>query len=118
MTTGTINVNPTSNTTYTVTGTDASGCVSTGTVQVKVSTCNGINEFENENSSLLVYPNPNNGEFTIRAQGDLSLTVINELGQIDRTLFLSGANDYKISVTDLTKGIYFITGRKDNVQVN
>ena len=115
---GTITVNPTTNTTYTVTGTDVNGCVGTGTVLVKVSGCSGLNELSNANNGLVLYPNPNNGEFTIQANTDLTLTLVNELGQTIRSFVLTGSNNYKVSVNDLAKGIYFITGQKDNVQFN
>jgi len=118
MTGGTINVNPTINTIYTVTGTDANGCVSTGTVQVRVSGCAGINEFTGGSNSLSVYPNPSNGEFTIQSVSDLKLNLVNELGQLIRVIELSAANDYKVSVSDLDKGIYFVSGQKENIRIN
>ena len=115
---GTINVNPLSNTIYTVTGIDANGCVGTGTVQVKVSGCAGINELGSSNGGLVVYPNPSNGEFNVAFNSTIMLTLVNELGQLVRVIELSQANDYKVSVSELAKGIYFITGQKENVHVN
>ena len=115
---GTINVNPLSNTIYTVTGIDANGCVGTGTVQVKVSGCAGIYELNGSNVGILIYPNPNNGEFTIQSNVDLVVTLSNELGQAIRTIELSAAHNNKVSVQDLSKGIYFIAGQKDEVKIN
>ncbi len=114
---GTITVNPNANINYTVTGTDANGCVNTGTVQVKVSICSGIQELSVLNSGLSVYPNPNTGEFTIASVSDITLTLVNELGQIVRTIIISGSNDHEVSVTDLPKGIYFISGQNNAVQI-
>lgn len=116
--TSTISVGPTSNTTYTVTGTDNNGCVNTGTVLVKVSGCAGIGELTAANSGLLVYPNPNGGNFTIESNSDARLTLINELGQIVRTFVLSGSNNYNVAVSDLAKGVYFLSGEKDGFQIN
>jgi len=118
MTGGTINVNPTINTIYTVTGTDANGCVSTGTVQVRVSGCAGINELNGSSAGLLIYPNPNNGEFTIASNSDLKLSLVNELGQLVRVIQLTSANNYKVSINDLSQGIYFISGQNDNTLIN
>jgi hypothetical protein len=106
----TITVNPTINTTYTVTGTDANGCVNTGTILVKVSGCTGIEESAMSSMQLAVYPNPNNGEFVIQSNSAIDLKLINELGQIVRVISLSGTNNHQVNVTDLAKGIYFVVG--------
>ena len=115
MTGSTITVSPpNSNTTYTVVGTDANGCTGTVTVLVKMTNCTGISELGKAANGLVIYPNPNNGEFTIETTGTVSLTLINELGQTVKTIELTEANNYKLSVTDLAKGIYFVSGQKDN----
>ena len=124
MTGGTVTV-PAGNGTFmnfTVTGTDANGCVNTGTVQVKISGCSGINELNNGSNSLMIYPNPNTGEFVIQVDpiaigSDLKLTLVNELGQVIKKIELAGSNHYRISVSDLAQGIYFISGQKDNVKI-
>ncbi|PBQ33874.1 hypothetical protein CNR22_19490 [Sphingobacteriaceae bacterium] len=110
-------VSPTVNTNYTVTGQDANSCENTMTVQVKVSACVGVGELNAVNIGLNVYPNPSNGEFVIKSAGNLKLTLVNDLGQLIRSIELSGANDYKVSVSDLSKGIYFLSGEKDNQQI-
>lgn len=115
---GTITVAPTIQTTYTVTGTDPSGCVSTGVVLIKVSNCVGINELNNSENALLIYPNPNSGEFNIQAAESMNLVLSNELGQTVRFISLSGSDNYKIRISDLSKGIYFISGQKDNLRIN
>jgi hypothetical protein len=114
----TITVHPTSQITYTLNGTDANGCVGTATILLKVLGCTGLNELTAQNNAVFVYPNPNNGEFVIQANADMTLTLSNELGQIIRTISVSSTNDYKVFVTDLAKGIYFITGKKENEQIN
>jgi hypothetical protein len=101
---------------YTVTGTDANGCSSTATVQIKISTCAGITELNSANG-LNIYPNPNNGVFTIETNTAIQLNLVNELGQLVRVITLSDANNYKVSVNDLAQGIYFISGQKDTVQI-
>lgn len=111
----TINVAPTSNTTYTVTGTDTSGCVGTGTVQVRVSGCAGIEEQKAIYTGLIIYPNPSNGEFVIEAESDLNLALINELGQFVRSIVVNG--NHKITVNDLPGGIYFLSGEKDGALI-
>jgi len=73
-------------------------------------------------AGLNVYPNPNTGAFMIQVDptvmgSDLKLALVNDLGQLIRVINLTGANNYKVSVSDLAKGIYFISGQKDNVQI-
>ena len=109
-------VNPIINTNYTVTGTNLNGCKGTATVQIKVNTCTGISELNNQNG-LTIYPNPNNGEFIIESQVNINLELINELGQFVRLIKLSEANNRKINISELSNGIYFLIGKKDNLKV-
>ena len=116
---GTITVSPQTNTNYTVTGTDANGCVNTGTIQVKVSGCVGINELNGTaNSAVSVYPNPNNGTFNVSSETALKLNLVNELGQSLRTIHLNAANQFKADISDLATGIYFILGEKNGQQIS
>ena len=117
MTGSTISVNPFSTTNYTVTGTDQNGCKNTATVQVRVQTCVGIDE-NVAGKSLSIYPNPNNGEFTIETESAIHLVLVNELGQLIRNLELNEQNKFKADVKDLANGIYFISGENENYKVH
>ncbi|WP_317897578.1 T9SS type A sorting domain-containing protein [Aurantibacillus circumpalustris] len=118
MTGPTITVSPTGTTAnYTVTGTDDNGCSSTATVQVKISNCSGINELSSLNSEISIYPNPNDGKFTIQTNADLKLSLVNELGQLIRVINLSATNNHEVNISDLAKGIYFVSGQKDGLQI-
>jgi hypothetical protein len=113
----TVNVKPLSQTNYTVTGTDQNGCKSTATVQVKVSSCVGIDE-NGAGITLSVYPNPSNGEFTIESASDLDLILINELGQLIRNISVTADNNRKVQVSGIANGIYFLKGVTNNVNIN
>jgi len=80
--------------------------------------CVGINELNGENYQLTIYPNPSNGEFTVKSDVTLNLDMINELGQIVRTISLNDTNKHQINVSDIANGIYFITGKNESVKVN
>jgi hypothetical protein len=114
---GTINVSPLIQTSYTVTGTDLNGCKNTATVQVRVSACVGISETAPQDL-IALYPNPNRGEFTIKAGTEMQLILVNELGQLIQHIELSAANNYQVAVKALSQGIYFVTGKKDQVQIH
>lgn len=102
-----IPVNPTNNTTYTLTGTDQNGCTSTATVQVKTSTCFGIEEY-NALSHVSVYPNPNNGHFTLRSERDMKLQLTNQLGAVIKIITVTAETPSEIKVENLANGIYLL----------
>ncbi|PBQ30874.1 hypothetical protein CNR22_03480 [Sphingobacteriaceae bacterium] len=108
--TPTINVSPSGTTNYTVTGTDTNGCIGTATIQIKVSSCTGVADLTASNLGLKVYPNPNNGQFTIQSDSDLKLDLLNELGQVIRVIELSAENNYRVSLDVLDKGLYVLRG--------
>jgi hypothetical protein len=70
----------------------------------------GIVEFNiNSDKDLVtIYPNPNNGEFFIKAKEEIKLEIVNELGQALRTVSLNQSNNYSSEVKDLKAGVYFI----------
>jgi hypothetical protein len=67
-----------------------------------------------EATSFSVYPNPSNGEFTINLSGEAkisTLTVKNVVGQtiINKTVNVAGNTTETISLSDYSKGVYFLT---------
>jgi hypothetical protein len=101
-------ITPTANIIYTVSGTDANGCVNVTAYQAKVDNCNGI--FENASQSrLTIYPNPNNGTFKITSGTDARLILSNQLGQQLRSIELNEANGFTAEVKELSPGIYFVS---------
>ncbi|MDI1354714.1 MAG: T9SS type A sorting domain-containing protein [bacterium] len=111
-------VNPTAaQNIFSVTGTDQNGCVGTATVMQKVSTCFGISEQSAAQLGLSVFPNPNNGTFTIKSTVDLNLTLVNELGQLVEIITLSSDNNHQHKLDNLTTGIYFLIGEHGGFMV-
>lgn len=104
-------------TTYTVTGADANNCRRTATVTVATSGCVGIDEATNSVKSLLVFPNPNNGDFTIQSDENITLSVINQLGQVIQTLTLSEGNNHQVNISNIASGVYFVVGANQNGSV-
>ncbi len=118
-TTSTLNVAPTiTANTYSVIGTDGNGCVNSSLITIKVNTCTGINGIPANGKTLIVYPNPSNGEFTITGDSDIQLKIVNELGQEVDNIKLSSQNDYKVSLSHLANGIYFILGQNEDGTIN
>jgi len=90
-------------TTYKVTVTDALGYTVSGEVTV---TIRNWSVSENDLESLKVYPNPNNGNFTIKANGKVNYQIFNSVGQ----LVMSGnfTDETQIKAEGLNQGVYFL----------
>jgi hypothetical protein len=101
---------PTTTSVYVLTG-STNGCVGTTTIQVVVNTCTGIEEsLTASDATVIVYPNPNTGDFTIKGNKEAILIIANELGQVIQTLELSHGNNFSYTVNGLAQGIYFLSG--------
>lgn len=115
-TTSSITVAPTSTTTptsYTVTGT-ASGCSAKAIATVTVDACIGIEENSSAHE-IAVYPNPNNGAFSISisnaGSNELGISIINLLGkEVFKTSYKNNGTDFnqQMDLNDLADGIYYI----------
>ena len=113
-TTSVIAVSPTTTITYTVNGTDANGCIGSATVTQNVSSCIGIAKLSIDDA-IKLYPNPNNGLFTIELTSLSKVTVTNALGQIVITETFEAGN-YRLDIMNQSNGIYFVKINENNKQ--
>jgi hypothetical protein len=44
--------------------------------------------------------------------------LVNELGQVIRSLDLNATNNYKADISDLSGGIYFMVGERNGIKIN
>lgn len=101
--------------TLTYTYTDTAGCTGSANSQVLVEVCNGISS-ATASASMLLYPNPTEGDFTIEFANtadvrEANLTIVNSLGQVVSMQQLNctpGTNRWIIDAENLATGIYFI----------
>lgn len=110
-------ISPTTTVTYTLYGTDVYGCSNTSAYAQSVSTCTGIQNFDNS-LMISVYPNPNEGEFVVNVDGDVSLKlfILNALGQeLGEYKLYNGENS--ISIDNLNQGLYYYRAVSDKKQV-
>jgi len=56
------------------------------------------------------FPNPSNGDFTISSSEAGTFNIINELGQLVRTVEITEANGNQERVENMPNGAYFVTG--------
>ncbi len=97
---------PVASDTYTVTGTDANGCSNTDQVSVLVEECLGLNELLT--SSIQIYPNPANEEFSLSLDNSI---VINQLLLVDMNgKVIRELNPHSTShnISDLAAGVVFV----------
>lgn len=76
----------------------------------------GISEAKNENK-LTIYPNPNNGSFTVKGKEKESIIISNQLGQEIKTIYLSDKNNFSETISGLENGIYFLNGKSTKQKV-
>ncbi len=56
------------------------------------------------------FPNPSNGDFTISSSEEGTFSILNELGQLVRTVEITEANGNQVNVENMPNGAYFVTG--------
>lgn len=102
-------------TTYTVIGTNADGCTNTVTIVQQVFACLGVNEQSGALSGLNVYPNPNNGNFSVELRNGLSKTV-DVVDVTGRVIMTSNSSEdlMQINISQLANGIYYVKVKSNN----
>ncbi len=116
-----IAVSPTTNTTYSVTGTDVNGCSDVNSLSIVVSPCTGITEMGSIGNGASVYPNPADEiatlAFNTNTSGNYSVKMLDVFGRIikDETAdAVVGNNTHNISLDGVSKGVYFVILQKGN----
>lgn len=98
---------PASTTIYTVTGTQA-GCAKSATIGITVNNCVGLNEMTQGDKGLIsIYPNPSNGEFTIKSEVATHIVIYDMIG---KTVFEGTVNagTQKIDLNNYPSGQYLL----------
>jgi hypothetical protein len=104
-----ITASPSTNTTFVVSGTANQGCVATYSFDVTVSNCTGLDASLNKivASPLKLYPNPNNGIFTIELGEERGVLIVTDMiGTI--VLHITIEQTDKIDLSQLSNGLYSI----------
>ncbi len=111
-------VNPTVSTIYTVSGTDANGCVNTANITQEVNLCTGISHEQTNLFSAVISPNPGTGFFTLNTNSSgkvLDLEIYNSTGiLIKKDPDFSGNSIIDLSAQ--AKGLYYVVVRTNGNQ--
>ncbi len=104
--------------TFTVTYnyTDVNSCSAAATKTVNVSLCTSLTEAFEVNTSINIYPNPNNGDFTILIPTKGIYTIVNSIGQTVELLDLK-EDTQTVQITDLAQGIYYLVGKSTKAKI-
>ena len=76
-----------------------------------------VNCSNENNSNFNVFPNPNNGTFTIVSSEMGIYTIVNELGQTVQQIAINETNNLQANINGLRAGIYFIIGKMNDYVV-
>jgi hypothetical protein len=64
-----------------------------------------------ESINLNVYPNPNNGSFTVKAISEGTYYLMNEAGQLVKSFTVNADNNFTYQIENLTIGFYVLSGQ-------
>ncbi|MEE4259797.1 MAG: T9SS type A sorting domain-containing protein, partial [Bacteroidales bacterium] len=94
--------------------TDINGCSSEDEIMVSFLDCSGISE-NNVLAGMEIFPNPNNGTFTMQLNAierqEANIELINMRGEVvykDQIMLIKGTNTKKIQVSQLSDQLYYL----------
>ncbi|MBK7691740.1 MAG: T9SS type A sorting domain-containing protein [Bacteroidetes bacterium] len=109
-----VNVTLAATGTYTVVVVDTNGCSKSDTTYVKVVNCTGIDDYTLMNS-IFIYPNPNNGTFTLETSRPGTFELFDMAGRIIHTYEVK-SSPYTIT-EKLSSGMYFIREKDSGASI-
>ncbi|MCF6172025.1 MAG: GEVED domain-containing protein [Bacteroidales bacterium] len=109
---------------YSVEVTNATSCTNSGERTITWVNCTGVDEL-NRNMNLSVYPNPNNGEFSLQLNAlqdeTVDIFVLNELGAViysKENISVREALTLTINLQEHAQGIYSVVVRSEKGVIN
>lgn len=104
---------------YSITGTDANNCGAGTSLVINVSFCTGLSTNSTQDPSVLIYPNPGNGNLVIRSDfgSEGRILIYDVFGKLVRSQSLNGQTT-GVDLQNEPAGVYHITIVKENVTVH
>jgi hypothetical protein len=78
----------------------------------------GMALISDEQAELLIYPNPNDGQFFVKSNSAGTFVLMNNLGQVMQVFSLNDENGMIRELNHLSTGLYFIQGNTEKGVVN
>jgi alpha-tubulin suppressor-like RCC1 family protein len=94
------------------------GCNSNGGNTLRIGNISNTDETLNYQNPFIIYPNPNNGIFTIKSSSEGQFSILNKYGQTVQSLILNSSNDFSVNVENLSNGLYLIVGSNSDQKNN
>lgn len=118
----TLLIAPATTTNYIATGTNTDGCTSSASFQQMVFICTSLNDIDKANSVFQIFPNPNNGQFTVHTDqiSDLkTVEIYNMLGALIQTVEINSTTT-NVDFSQQPNGLYLVKVLENNklTQVN
>ncbi len=106
---------PSYGTLYNLEGSNSSGCHAKATTSISVSPCIGINEINGTLNNTQLYPNPNNGQFTLEFtnENEKVIEVLDLTGRLVLTTKSNG-NKTEINMSEFSAGVYYVRIKEGN----
>jgi hypothetical protein len=107
---------PTSTTSYSVTGTSIDGCRNTASYVQKVDACTHTKNFYSDSEYVDIFPNPVDEHCYFKIKGQLftKLTLVNSLNQEIINIQIPNEEEVMIDMSDLPRGFYFAVFYSDD----
>jgi len=105
-----ITVSPTANSYYSVTGMNNYGCKNTATYTIVVNPCTGIEQNDQDNLQIKIYPNPTNGLFDVvfnPSDNGTLMEIYSTVGQLLKSVIVTGQTT-RIDIQEYTPGLYYV----------
>ena len=75
---------------------------------------NGVTENQHVLNALSIYPSPTSSSVTIETDGLVTINIINEMGQLLKSVPVEGEPHVELDVAGFARGIYFVEGIEIN----
>jgi hypothetical protein len=111
----TISVSPKVTTTYTITAAGTNGCSRQTTIEQVVEECTGLKDMNGNFTRLAIYPNPNNGVFTVELNNGAikTLELMDITGKMVHSITTEN-NKTELSINELASGVYYLRVQSNN----